>query len=267
MLDRDALGFAGRARSIDDVAQVIRGGVCWRIRRAWRLLLDQGLLLVQADHFRRHAIGQAVKVTAKTGRRQDKPDARIFRDKGDPVLWKAWIERDVGGIGLHDRQHRDIGPDRAAEEQSDPVTRPDAAFDQIAGQLIGFVFKIVIAQVAVFGDDRHATAAAILPQQRKTAFQTDDQDAHPAATGSRWGNQGKSGHLPVPDKESQLLSWQRLRHPAARSLQEPDQPGSRSGSCFNHQSFLLALISCQSRVWFGSEPLDRLSNGGCFVPP
>ena len=31
----------------------------------------------------------AVEVAAKTGRRQEEPDAGVLGDEGDPVLWKA----------------------------------------------------------------------------------------------------------------------------------------------------------------------------------
>ena len=77
------------------------------------------------------------------------------------------VKRHVGGAGLHDRQHRDIGPDRPAEEQPDPVTLPDADSDQIAGQLVGLALKIVIAQFTVLGGDRQTVAAAVSRSSEK----------------------------------------------------------------------------------------------------
>ena len=76
MLDRDTLRLPGRARGIDDVAQVI-GGACRQVQRVFGLPLDQGLLPVQADDFRRHA----VEVVGKISGRQEEPDAGIFQMK------------------------------------------------------------------------------------------------------------------------------------------------------------------------------------------
>ena len=116
--DGNALRIAGRARGVDDVADRIGcrrhvGGP--RVR----LGIDLALGLIE-KYLLRFERG---KTLVETGHRDDGLDLGVVNDEANAFCRKCAVERHVGSIDLHHRQHRDIGFGRLVEQKADAVAR------------------------------------------------------------------------------------------------------------------------------------------------
>ena len=85
--------------------------------------------------------------------RNDGTDLGVADDEAQALDRERGVERHIGGIGLHHRQHRDIGVGRLVEQQADPIAGLDALRDQMARDLIGAAVEIAIGQHDGVGDD------------------------------------------------------------------------------------------------------------------
>ncbi|BCK58649.1 hypothetical protein NWFMUON74_64210 [Nocardia wallacei] len=137
VLDRDALGAAGRSGGVDDVGDVLRGQ-----RRDPVGVGDRALARV--DHVRDvHA--EVVHQDARQPRRQldidtavdDHARGRGIREHvGDAVGRVVRIDRDVTRAGLDHREQRDDEIGRARQQHGDQRLGARAVLDQPARQLI-----------------------------------------------------------------------------------------------------------------------------------
>ncbi len=155
VLDDDALGIARRSRGVDDVAAPIgrSADLAGRERRAGPGV-DCGLGGVE-----QHLLGvERREPPAEVRHRHDDLDAGVRQDEADPVVREAQVERHVGGVDLHHRQHGHVGLDALVEQQADALARDDALREQVAGDLVGAPVEVTVAHDRRLGDDRVAVA-------------------------------------------------------------------------------------------------------------
>ena len=140
--DGDALRVAGRARGVDDVAERIvrRRHAGQPARRACASIA-------------RLALSRKIFLTSSVARRSSKLDIETMAViSASPTMkrmrsiGKRGVERHVGGVDLHHRQHRDVGLGRLVEQQADAVAGLDALLDQVARHLVGAAVEFAIGE-------------------------------------------------------------------------------------------------------------------------
>ena len=146
--DRDALRVSGRSRGVDDVADRIvaarHAGQAARVLHVDRLpgAVEKDLLRLE----RRKPL--------REGRhRDDRGDLGIGEDEAQTLDRERGIERNIGGVHLHHREHRDVGLGALLEQKPDAVAWLHALLDQIARDLVGAAIELAIAECACLGDD------------------------------------------------------------------------------------------------------------------
>ena len=119
LVDGDALGPARGPRGVDDVGQLVR-------RRSEFVPADPVCPVeidvrnrVHPDHRGVHPI-QALR-QGREG--EDRADARVGDDEGDPVRRETDVQRHVGRVDLADGEHGEVREGRLVNEQPDPVPR------------------------------------------------------------------------------------------------------------------------------------------------
>ena len=157
--DRHPLRAAGRARGVDDVAQVIR--------RGRHLARPQpvrgpghcpGPQLIHRQHLGPGS--QRFGLMSQPGMGQHQPQACVRGDERQPVAGKGRIERHVRGMGLQYRQHGGVAVGRLVEQQADPVSRPHPAAHQEPGQPVRAGIQLRIRQRHIPGVDGEAISLA-----------------------------------------------------------------------------------------------------------
>ena len=145
MADGHALRPPGRARGVDDVAQVVE-------RRAG---VDDGeaLAFFRGDHGRLvHVHDLRASLGHEPGEprvRQHRPDAGVGDDVGDPIRREPWVHRHVDGVHLEHREHADVAVHRIVEQQADPVAGLDAKpADQEPRDPVGRRVELVVGRPA-----------------------------------------------------------------------------------------------------------------------
>jgi hypothetical protein len=133
MLDHHALGMAGRARGIDDVADLISGlGRLTGAQGRGGLSRDRGAFSINCDV---QQVDRGERF-GKAGGRDDRAQVGVARDELDAVCRKPGVKRDIGGVDLHHREHRNVRVGGLVEQQTDAVAGPDAAAEQHAGEAV-----------------------------------------------------------------------------------------------------------------------------------
>ena len=157
MIDRDTLRRAGRAGRVDDVGELLD-------RRGPLLIREPGgrhradLALGGVDKNRLHV--ECAELFAKRRHRNDRLHARILQDETDPLIGKAGVERNIGGVDLQHREQGDVGAHRLVEQKTDPVARAEALRDQESRHLVGAIVDVAKRIDRVIGDHCVARAAA-----------------------------------------------------------------------------------------------------------
>ena len=122
-----------------------------------RLRVDFVLRAVQADGRdveRREPFGEC-------GHRHDGADIGVAENEAHALGGKSGIEGHIGGVGLEHAEQRHIGLHRLVEQEADAVAGLDAAFDQIARELVGAAVERLVSERAIAGHDRNARRGAI----------------------------------------------------------------------------------------------------------
>ncbi len=151
VLDRDALGRAGRAGRVDDVAELVdRGGffMIGQPRRGLAVDLAHGGIEVDVPD------GEIGELRAKDRQRNDRLHLGVLQDEADALAGKAGVERDIGGVDLQHRQQRDVGIDGLVEHEADPVAGFQALLEQEPRHLVGAIVELAKGEDRVVGDDR-----------------------------------------------------------------------------------------------------------------
>jgi len=78
---------------------------------------------------------------------------RIAEDETNAVDRERGVERHIGGVDFHHRQHRHVGLGRLVEQKADAVAGPNPLPDQMTRDLVGPSVEIAIAQRGAVGDD------------------------------------------------------------------------------------------------------------------
>ena len=113
------------------------------------LLVDRALGAVEEDlvHLERR------KALRKRRHRDDRRDLCIGEDEAQPLERERGIERNVGRVHLHHREHRDVGLGTLLKQKPDAVAGLNSLLDQIARDLVGAAIEFAIAERACVGDD------------------------------------------------------------------------------------------------------------------
>ena len=148
MPDADALRVAGRARGVDDVAERID-----RRRNAGQrvggLGVDGGLIGIKEDLVDLER-GEAL---CEARHRDDGGNLGVPEDEADALDREGGVQRYIGRMDFHHREHRHIGFGRLVEQQADAVAGLDPVVEQMTCDLIGAAVEVPIAQNNAVADD------------------------------------------------------------------------------------------------------------------
>jgi hypothetical protein len=164
--DRHAFRLSGRARGVDHVAQVIRGG---------RDLIGAQPPGRFCGHQVRHLVhayqpgpgpgpGQRFSRAGQPGLGQYQPQVRISGDERQPAGGEGRVQRHVRRVRLEHGQHGNVAVHRIVEQQPDPVTRPHPAAHQEPRQLIGARVQLAVGQGDALRVGGEVIRLAVLPQ-------------------------------------------------------------------------------------------------------
>ena len=114
------------------------------------LLVDRALGAVEEDlvHLERS------KSFRERRHRDHRRDLGIGEDEAQALERKRGIERNIGRVHLHHREHRDVGFGALLKQKPDAVAGLNSLLDQIARDLVGAAVELAIAERPCVGDDR-----------------------------------------------------------------------------------------------------------------
>ncbi len=150
MGDRDALGIAGRARGVEDVAEAHASAASLGLTQ--RRVVEAGDIAAGAVE-RERRYRQPCELVGETqmGDRQGRPG--VVEDVAHPVGRMTCVERHIGRPRLHQGVKRDIGLGAAIEQHADAVARFDAAGAEETGHLVGALVELAEAELGAVGRD------------------------------------------------------------------------------------------------------------------
>ena len=135
--DGDPFGAPGGPGGVDQIGEVVDASATLGVCDPRRVLPHDVVGIdVEVEQLRCDVV-QAVDPPADGERGQHEVCAGVGQDVVDAVRRKPDVERDVRGVDLGHRKHRDVGVHGLVEQQPDPVPGPCAPPQQVAGQLVG----------------------------------------------------------------------------------------------------------------------------------
>ncbi|RMP86300.1 hypothetical protein ALQ16_202211 [Pseudomonas syringae pv. actinidiae] len=139
MSEQGAFRFAGRARGVDNVGQIVRRGLIDRVFGAvtvQRIRQIQGLNVC-----RNRQLVQQMRL------RQQHLDTAVLHQKVQAILRVFRVQWHVSAPGLEDRQHPHNHVQTALSRQPYPNIRAYALLAQFVGQLVGAAVELLVAQL------------------------------------------------------------------------------------------------------------------------
>ena len=169
MRDGDALGLAGGAGRIEDVAERVGG------RSA--LVLAQGPVVQRGELMARlvenelgdSAVGEEI---GKPQMRGDKRGVGVGEDVLNAVERIIDVERNINRPRLQEREQRDVALEPTVEQRRDAIARPDALVNEKARHLIGARVELAIGDVRALDRDGGpvgVASASLLDARRRAA--------------------------------------------------------------------------------------------------
>ena len=174
VVDRHARREIARGAAVHDERQRVGPTVeLDREQPAVRKLGDQPSSLVDEEHL---GVGGPRRPGERRplpqlGPAEHEPHPGIRHDVGDVVVGGRCVQRYVDAADLQHRQHRDVGVDRAIEQQRDPVACGGAVQAQVAGQPVGPCVQLVVGQRHLVAVDRELAGPAVLPDPVATLLE------------------------------------------------------------------------------------------------
>jgi len=157
MLDRDALRGAGRAGGVDDVGELVGGRRLLAVGEADRLFcIDFRLGGIEENL----PDGELAELRAERRHRDDRLHVGVPHDEPDPLIGKAGVERDIGGVDFQHRQQRHIGIGGLVEHEAYPVAGCQPLLDQKSRDLVGAIVETPKRERRLIGDHRQRGAVA-----------------------------------------------------------------------------------------------------------
>ncbi len=134
-----AFRFAGRARGVDHIGQVVRRGL---VERVFRAVTVQSVSQIERLHL--FGDGQFVE-QRRLGQQQ--LDTAVMHQKAQAILRIIRIQRHVSAAGLEDGQQADNHLQTALGSQPDAHIRTDALLAQFVRQLVGTLVELPVTQL------------------------------------------------------------------------------------------------------------------------
>ncbi|KPB47948.1 Linear gramicidin synthetase subunit D [Pseudomonas savastanoi pv. phaseolicola] len=139
MGEQGAFRFAGRARGVDHVGQIVRRGL---VDRVFRAVTVQRIRQIQCLNMcRNRQLAQQMCLS------QQQFDTAVLHQKAQAILRVIRVQRHVCTTSLEDRQHPYNHVQTAFSGQPHANIRADALLAQFMGQLVGAAVELLIAQL------------------------------------------------------------------------------------------------------------------------
>ncbi|RMS54118.1 hypothetical protein ALP64_200487 [Pseudomonas syringae pv. actinidiae] len=139
MSEQGAFGFAGRARGVDHVGQVVWRGLVGRVFSA--------VTVQRIRQIQRLDVCRNWQVTEQMRLSQQQFDTAVLHQKTQAILRVVRVQRHVSATGFEDRQHAHDHVQTALSDQPDPNIRAYALLAQFVGQLVGAAVELLVAQL------------------------------------------------------------------------------------------------------------------------
>ncbi|KPB55801.1 Linear gramicidin synthetase subunit D [Pseudomonas coronafaciens pv. oryzae] len=139
MGEQGAFRFAGRARGVDHVGQVVRRGLVGRVFSAVTI---QRIRQIQGLNVRRNR-----QLIQQMCLGQQQFDTAVLHQEAQAILRIIRVQRHVSAPGLEDRQHAHDHLQTALSRKPHANIRADALLTQFVGQLVGAAVELLIAQL------------------------------------------------------------------------------------------------------------------------
>ena len=88
-------------------------------------------------------------------------DVRVAQHEIEPVVWRLWIERQVGAASLHDGERPDDQLSRAVQAECHHVALSDACGTEVKGETVGALVQLPVGQAVPAGHDRRRVGRLI----------------------------------------------------------------------------------------------------------
>ena len=164
MVDRHALGPAGRARGVDQVGEALGpGAAMWPARLGRRHGRRLGRGIVQNHDRRRLGVagprGGVLEVAAGGSAGQDDPGAGVAHLEGEVLDGGVQVQRQVGTAGLQDGEKGDHQLAGSRQRHGHRRLRGDAAGDELGRQTVGALLELQVAPGLAVEDQRRRLGA------------------------------------------------------------------------------------------------------------